>query len=323
MQKLLAQARRVASSQAPVLFLGETGSGKEVLARALHQASTRAQGPFIAINCAAIPAELLESELFGHAKGAFTGAVTDKPGRIQAAEGGTLFLDEIGDLPLALQPKLLRVLQEKTIEPVGKNQSIPVDFRLICATHHDLRARVAAGQFREDLYYRLNVLPLQIPPLRERRADIPALFLRLCQKACELEGRVAIDVEPALLDRLAQMDWPGNVRELENAAKRLVALCSDTVLKVEALMNAGLEAEEDSDGRVVPSIGHPMGHRISLSMGAESPLPEGHLDLEAWIDDLVLRALEKHEGNQSATARYLGVSRNTLVYRLEKRGLRS
>ncbi len=322
MQRLLAQARQVASSQAPILLLGETGSGKEVLARALHHASPRGDGPFIAINCAAIPADLLESELFGHAKGAFTGAVTDKTGRIQAAEGGTLFLDEIGDLPLALQPKLLRVLQERTVEPVGKNQGTPVDFRLICATHRDLAARVAQGQFREDLFYRLNVVPLKLPPLRERRADIPALFLRLCHKACELEGRPSMDVEPALLEKLAQRDWPGNVRELENAAKRLVALCPDSVLRVEALKYAGLDDDGEGSGAGATE-GSPRAKRTGATpLPPGSELPEGHLDLEAWTDDLILRALAKHGGNQSATARYLGVSRNTLVYRMEKRGLR-
>jgi DNA-binding NtrC family response regulator len=326
LRRVIAQAKQVAESQAPVLVLGETGTGKELLAKAIHSSSPRHAAPFIAINCSAIPAELMESELFGHMKGAFTGAIQNRPGRIQAAAGGTLFLDEVGDLPLSLQPKLLRVLQEKQVEPIGSHRGISVDFRLIAATHRDLAAMVQAGTFREDLYYRLNVIPLTLPPLRERREDIPLLFMRLLKRECEREGRLPPQVTPELLQALTRAEWPGNVRELENLARRLLALNHGTTLTL-------------TDWKETENAFHATGPLTSSRIGAGFPqkkegrpvldvdslpdfdLPESGLDLEGLNDAVVVKALQMHQSNQSATARYLGISRNSLIYRMEKRGL--
>src|SRR6185437_11282981 len=217
----------VGCRRATVLITGETGTGKEVAATALHLAGPRRQGPFVPLNCSAIPAALLESELFGHARGAFTGAVQSRAGILERAHGGTLFLDEIGDLPLDLQPKLLRVLQERTVQPLGAAQAVRVDVRVVAATNCDLLRRVEEGQFREDLYYRLNVVPIEMPPLRRRRADIPLLAEHLVEKICRLEGiprkRIAADA----LERFARHSWPGNVREFENAIEMAIALSGD------------------------------------------------------------------------------------------------
>ena len=303
MQKVYTQARQIAQSSANLIIIGETGTGKELLAKSIHRLGPRVNKPFEAINCAAIPADLLESELFGHVKGSFTGATADRDGRILASAGGTLFLDEIGDLPSSLQPKLLRVLQEKVVEPIGSRHAIPVDFRLICATHRDLPAMVKDGSFREDLFYRIQVVPLELPPLRERREDIALLFMRFLRDESNREKRQPLEVDPMVLREISAQDWPGNVRELENLARRIFAL--------NATGKVGLDD--------LPWKTSGLGRSNDLLLSGS--LPEEGFDLEEWTDQLILKALAKNEGNKSRTARYLGISRNTLQYRMEKHGL--
>jgi two-component system, NtrC family, response regulator GlrR len=238
MEDLLRQARLVAESDASVLIFGESGTGKELLARAIHRASRRAERPFVAVNCGAIPGELLESELFGHARGAFTGAVQAHKGLFQTADGGTLFLDEIGDMPVPLQVKLLRVLQEGEVRPVGSTQSIPVDVRVISATHRDLEAARAAGQFREDLYYRLNVVSMRLPPLAERREDIPVLATHFLRKLAERYRKPLPTLAPDAMALLIAAPWPGNVRQLLNLLEQAVALTTTAVIPGSVVQNA-------------------------------------------------------------------------------------
>jgi two-component system response regulator GlrR len=248
MEDLLRQARLVADSDASVLIFGESGTGKELLARAVHRASRRAERSFLAVNCGAIPGELLESELFGHARGAFTGAVQAHKGLFQAADGGTLFRDEIGDMPLPLQVKLLRVLQEGEVRPVGATQSIPVDVRVISATHRDLDAARAAGQFREDLYYRLNVVSMRLPPLAERREDIPVLATHFLRKLAERYRKPLPTLAPDAMALLIAAPWPGNVRQLLNLLEQAVALTATAVIPASVVQNA---LSED-DAALVP-----------------------------------------------------------------------
>ena len=297
--RVLDQAGRVAERDATVLVQGETGTGKEVLARAIHHNSRRRNRPFVAINCGAIPRDLVEAELFGHRRGSFTGAVSDRPGRVEAADGGTLFLDEIGELPLEAQVKLLRLLQEGEITKVGADSSRRLDLRIIAATHRDLRAMVEDGTFREDLYYRLSVVPLQIPPLRERREDLPALIKELFERARQRHDLRGLTLAPGAVQKLIAYRWPGNVRQLENVLERMVLLSRHTVLTEEDLPEELLQPP--------PS-----------SAGAFTDLPEEGLSLEAVERDLISRALEKFKGNQSHAARYLDVSRRALNYRMEK-----
>ena len=238
MEDLLRQARLVAESDASVLIFGDSGTGKELLARAIHRASKRADGPFVAVNCGAIPAELLESELFGHARGAFTGAVQAHRGLFQTADGGTLFLDEIGDMPLPLQVKLLRVLQEGEVRPLGATQSIPVDVRVISATHRDLEAQRAAELFREDLYYRLNVVSLRLPPLAERREDIPVLATHILRRLAERYHKPQPTLAPEAMALLIAAPWPGNVRQLLNLLEQAVALTTTAVIPASVVQNA-------------------------------------------------------------------------------------
>jgi two-component system response regulator GlrR len=238
MAELMAEARMVAASDASVLIRGESGTGKEVLARAIHRASPRAKGPFVAINCGAIPEQLLESELFGHAKGAFTGAGASRVGLFQTANGGTLFLDEIGDMPLALQVKLLRVLQERVVRPVGTTRAEPVDVRLLSATHRDLEAAMAQGQFREDLYYRLDVVSLNLPRLDERREDIPLLAAHFVQLLAGKYGKPVNGFAPEALEALATASWPGNVRQLFNVVEQSCALTSTPLIPLALVQRA-------------------------------------------------------------------------------------
>jgi len=238
MADLLRQARLVADSDASVLIFGDSGTGKELLARAIHHASKRADGPFVGVNCGAIPAELLESELFGHARGAFTGAIQAHRGLFQTADAGTLFLDEIGDMPLPLQVKLLRVLQEGEVRPVGATQAIPVDVRVISATHRDLEAQRAAGLFREDLYYRLNVVSLRLPPLAERREDIPVLATHFLRRLAERYHKPLPTLAPEAMALLIAAPWPGNVRQLLNLLEQAVALTTTTVIPASVVQNA-------------------------------------------------------------------------------------
>jgi two-component system NtrC family response regulator len=300
-------ADRVAATDAAILITGESGTGKEVIARRIHVHSARAEKPFVAINCAAIPGELLESELFGHTRGAFTGAVRNRSGRFRQAEGGTLFLDEIGEIPLPLQPKLLRVLQEKVVDSVGSDAPIPVDVRILAATNRDLQERIREGGFREDLYYRLNVVELRVPPLRERGEDIPLLVKHFVKELAE--GR-DIEVPAGVLARLQSHPWPGNVRELRNACERMVILC---------------RGNEVSMGDLPSIPGSPSPEMLSAGTGHGNddwpPLPPGGLSLVDLEKKVIERALKLNKGNITRTALYLGVPRHVLVYRLEKYGI--
>jgi two-component system, NtrC family, response regulator AtoC len=300
--RVLDQAARVSQRTTTVLIQGETGTGKELVARAIHHNSRRSNRPFVAVNCGAIPRDLVESELFGYMRGAFTGALSNKAGRFEAADGGTIFLDEVGELPLDAQVKLLRVLQEGEVNKLGANTPVKVDVRVIAATHRDLSAMVEDQTFREDLYYRLAVVPLTVPPLRERREDIPELIETLFQRAKERHGLLEVRMASAVHQRLISYRWPGNVRQLENVLERLLVLSSGDLITV-----------EDLPEELVP---------VSPSTAILWPnLPEDGISLEAIERELISRALEKFDGNQTQAARYLDISRRTLIYRMEKHGL--
>jgi two-component system NtrC family response regulator len=295
MAELLDTAKRAANSEATVLIAGESGTGKEVLARLIHQHSPRAQGPMVAVNCAAIPENLLESELFGHVKGAFTGAVSNRKGRFQAAAGGTLFLDEIGELRLDLQAKLLRAIQERVVAPVGADQPEAVDVRLIAASNRDLYAAIGQGTFREDLYYRLGVILLHLPPLRERREDIPGLVAHFLLK---LGAPAGVRFSAGALARLKAHPWPGNIRELQNIVERAVILRKGLLIEAEELQLAAPSQPKTENG--LPEI------------------PDEGLSLEGVEQGLIKKALAKANGNRSEAARLLKIPRHVLIYRLEK-----
>jgi len=304
MRRLLETISRVAPKDITLLITGETGTGKELIASLVHAQSHRAEGPLVRFNCAAIPGELAEAELFGHARGAFTGAVQARRGFFAEADRGTLVLDEIGELPLPVQPKLLRVLQEGEIQPVGAGRVDRVDVRVIACTHRDLASEARAGRFREDLYYRLAVLELVVPPLREHREDIPALAATFARRYAERFGLQDVRLLPELLDALQRLDWPGNVRQLENAVARTVALSTGRELGLEAFAAASAAPAADPD--------------------AEAP-PEGTLSLREQLDaverSLIRRTMAAAGGNQSEAARRLGVNRGSLIERLKKYGL--
>ena len=297
LERTLKQARAVADTSVTVLITGENGTGKEVLARAIHEESGRRDRPFVAVSCAALPEALIESELFGHVRGAFTDAKTDRMGRFELANGGTLFLDEIGELQPSVQVKLLRVLQERTFERVGSNRPIGVDIRLIAATNRDLEQGVKDGRFREDLFYRLNVVPLHMPALKERREDVPLLAAHFAAKVAEKHDRPPADLDPALLEALQEYDWPGNVRELENLVERLVVLTKGTQLGVEFLPEKML--------RSAPAVPVPPG----VAAGDETTLEGATLALRRRM---VITALQAEGGNRVAAARRLGISRSYL-----------
>ncbi len=317
-RKLIEQ---VADTDVTVLILGESGTGKEVIARNLHYRSSRRHKPFVPVNCGAIPGELLESELFGHEKGAFTGALSARQGRFEMAEGGTLFLDEIGDMPLAMQVKLLRVLQERCFERVGSNRTIHCDVRVIAATHRDLEAEIEAGRFREDLYYRLNVFPIEVPALRERREDIPALVADLIARI-ENEKRGSVRLTAAALETLKRYDWPGNVRELANLIERLAVLYPYGVVDVADLPEKILRRVGETP------VPQPMPAPAPRPQAGEAPaLPEEGLDLKAHLSslerELIRQALEECNGVVAHAAKRLKMRRTTLVEKLRKYGLRA
>jgi two-component system, NtrC family, response regulator len=295
-------AARVASTDATVLIYGETGTGKELVAKAIHMRSNRREHPFMTINCGAIPRELLESELFGHVKGSFTGALTHKKGRIEMADRGTVLLDEIGEMPLELQVRILRLIQEREIEKVGATVPTKVDVRIIAATHRDLDAMVKEGTFREDLYYRLLVVPITLPPLRAREGDVPELVQQFFLKLRAKHNRPDLVLPPEIISCFAQYDWPGNVRQLENAVERLVLLAKGNEISPDDLPNFLRPA--------APQPNKPF-----------MTLPDGEMDLEALEKQLILQVMEKCRGNQTQAARYLNMSRRALGYRLEKYGL--
>jgi len=307
MRTLRQQIGKVARSQAPVHIHGESGSGKELVARSIHGRGPRAAGPFVAVNCGAIPSELIESELFGHLKGSFTGASRDKLGLFQAAEGGTLFLDEVADLPLPMQVKLLRAIQEKRIRPVGANEEIATDVRLLSATHKSLAAEVQSGRFREDLFFRINVIELRVPSLRERRADIPLLAELLLERIARTTGSAPLRLEADALQRIQGYRFPGNVRELENMLERAFALCEGDSIGADDLQ--------------LGSIGS------TLPAGTGSPIAETRLsavagDLDGYLADIeravLTEALELQRWNRTETAKLLGISFRSLRYRMKK-----
>jgi two-component system NtrC family response regulator len=307
-QKVRELIEQAGPSEATVLILGESGTGKELVAQGLHLASTRRDFPLIKVNCAALPGELLESELFGYVKGAFTGAAKDKPGRFQLAHGGALFLDEVGDLPLSLQAKLLRAIQERVVEPLGSVRPAPTDVRLMAATNRDLAAEVAAGRFRDDLYFRLNVLEVRIPPLRERTEDIPLLAAHLLGRLAAKNRRPEPRISPRFFEALSRYPWPGNVRELENALERALILSRTDTLRPDDL------PPQIANPGAAPRPGGP------LSAAAPAAPPTSH-SLEEAERHALQAALDAHAGHRQKTADALGVSRRTLQYKLKKFGL--
>jgi two-component system NtrC family response regulator len=299
MEQVFEMIRKVADTEATVLITGESGTGKELVARAIHAGSSRRNAPFVTINCAAIPRDLIESELFGHIKGAFTGAIKDKAGKFQLADGGTIFLDEVGELLPELQPKLLRVLQEKEVDPVGSSKAQKVDVRVVSATNLDIEKAVSDGHFREDLYYRLAVIEIHLPPLRQRRADIPLLIRYFCSKL----GNDRITFDDNALDLLSKYSWPGNVRELQNTVERLMIMRnSDTI----------------SSGELPDKF-----RQSGTQKCAIINLPHEGCSLEELEREIVIEALERNGWNQTAAARFLRIPRHVLIYRLEKFGIES
>lgn len=309
MQTVRLLVEKVAPSPATVLITGESGTGKEVVARHIHELSGR-QGPFVAVNCGAIPEHLLESELFGHERGAFTGAVTARAGRFEQAQGGTFFLDEIGDMPSVMQVKLLRVLEERVIERVGGNKSVPVDIRLVAATHRDLTKRIDKGLFREDLYYRLSVFPIEISPLRERPDDVPPLIDEFVRRL-QLQKSVTLSFSEAAIARLQEYDWPGNVRELANLVERLAVTRSDGVVD-EAHLPWPIVDQKPSMPEVLDST----------LTASPVTLPSDGIDLKkhlAGIErDMIERALSESNGVVQHAARMLGIGRTTLVEKIRR-----
>jgi DNA-binding NtrC family response regulator len=301
MREIFQTVTRVAPTRATVLLAGESGVGKDMIARAIHQHSPRKDGPFVKINCTALPENLMESELFGYEKGAFTGATSSKPGKFEQADKGTVFLDEIGDVPANIQVKLLRVLQDRQFERLGSNLTRNVDVRVIAATNVDLRAALEEGRFREDLYYRLNVVPISVPPLRDRREDVPFLVLHFISKLGKELGSEIKEISPGAMDRLLEHNWPGNVRELENTIERSMVLASGRVL-------------EAADVRIENIRG------TVASASATQMLPDGYT-LDQWEQVMIREALQRAGGNKSQAARLLGLTRNALRYRLTQMGL--
>jgi DNA-binding NtrC family response regulator len=308
MRNVVNMVRMVASRRASVLITGETGTGKEMVAKAIHQASSRSGAQMVSLNCAAFPEHLLEAELFGHTRGAFTGATGPRTGRIEQAHRGTLFLDEIADLPLGMQTKLLRVLQEREFERLGSSETTKVDFRLIAACNVDLEERIEAGRFREDLYYRLNVFPVQLPPLRERREDIPLLVDHFVRKVCIQEEVPLKRVSDEAMARLCAQSWPGNVRQLENAVEMAVTLSEDR----EILYPSDFRLPPQMERRFVPA---------ALPALPALPLPESGLDYERVVEEfeknLLAQALEKSQGNKKQAADILRLKRTTFAAKLK------
>jgi DNA-binding NtrC family response regulator len=330
MQTVKRLGERAAKSSIPILILGESGVGKEVIARAVHGASERSGKPFVAVNCGALPANLVESILFGHEKGSFTGASDKHLGKFQEASGGTLFLDEIGELPLDMQVKLLRALQEGEIDPVGSKRPVRVDVRILSATNRDLARQVAEGRFREDLYYRLNVFPIDAPSLRERREDVPALVAHFIQRFNVEEGRRVVGASAETLALLTAFDWPGNVRQLENAVYRAIVLADAPYLQpydfpaISGIQAPPPEATASTAMTALPSA--PTVQQLMDTLPTDSPVKildeRGHLrTLEDIERDLIQLAIEIYAGHMSEVARRLGIGRSTLYRKVREQGL--
>ena len=321
----LTEVKRLISQVAPrdisVLITGESGTGKEVVARCLHQQSARAEGPFVPVNCGAIPGELLESELFGHEKGAFTGAISSRPGRFELAQGGTLFLDEIGDMPLPMQVKLLRVIQERQFERVGGTRTLEADVRIITATHKNLEAMIEAGEFREDLYYRLNVFPIEMPALRERLDDLPLLVNALIRRL-QAQGVGRFRFHPSALASLRRHPWAGNVRELANLLERLAIMYPDGVVGVSELPPKFRHLDEPDPARY--EVGVPDGLQNTQPLSSVA-LPDGGIELKPFLErlerSLIRQALERSDHVVARAAEALGVRRTTLVEKMRKYGI--
>jgi DNA-binding NtrC family response regulator len=302
MQAIFATVMRVAPSRATVLLAGESGVGKDLIARAIHYHSPRKDRPFVKINCTALPENLMESELFGYEKGAFTGANISKPGKFELADTGTVMLDEIGDVPSNIQVKLLRVLQEREFERLGSNKTLHIDVRVIAATNRDLRVALEDGTFREDLYYRLNVVPIEILPLRDRKEDIPYLARHFVEKLAPESGGRVHGITDAAIDKLMQYSWPGNVRELENVIERSIVMAPGDKLDADDIRLDMMIRSRQTTGEI--------------------GLPEG-MSLDAWEQELIKNALKQANGNKSQAARILGLTRNALRYRLTQMGIES
>jgi two-component system response regulator PilR (NtrC family) len=319
MAQLRATLTKVARSQAPVYISGESGVGKELVARTIHAEGGRASGPFIPVNCGAIPAELMESEFFGHKKGSFTGAHADKPGLFQAADGGTLFLDEVAELPLPMQVKLLRAIQEKSVRPVGANAEVKVDVRILSATHKDLAALVEDGRFRHDLYYRINVIELRVPPLRERPEDLPTLSDLVLQRLAGTQGRPVPRLAPDAIEALRAYSFPGNVRELENILERAMAMADGDTIQVDDLSLP----KSSSPKAATPATS------IAPAAGADprslDPRDTATSALPSYIEEIeraaIQHALQENRYNKTRTAAALGITFRALRYKLKKLGI--
>ena len=317
MQQVRATIGKLARNQAPVYIAGESGVGKELVARLIHEQGPRAGGPFVPVNCGAIPSELMESEFFGHRKGSFTGAGADKEGLFQSAQGGTLFLDEVAELPLHMQVKLLRAIQEKAVRPIGGRDEIPVDVRILSATHKNLGQLVEQGQFRQDLFYRINVIELRVPPLRERRSDVLQLATFILHRLARKSGDSAGQLLPAARQALESYDFPGNVRELENILERAMAMCDGASIDASDLMLPQRSARPD------PGAGtsHPPAAGVAAPAAAASA--DGGLD--DYISNIertaIVKALEESRYNKTAAARKLGITFRALRYKLKKLGI--
>ncbi len=309
MERLRELIQRVARSQAPVHISGESGTGKELVARMIHGSGPRAEGPFVPVNCGAIPSELMESEFFGHKRGSFTGAVADKTGLFQSAEGGTLFLDEVADLPLHMQVKLLRVIQEKTVRPIGEQRETPIDVRILSATHKNLADLVAESRFREDLYYRINVIEIRVPPLRERRNDIRPLAEAILARLEKRIGLSSLKLSAEAWRALETYDYPGNVRELENVLERAATLSGSGTIEAEHIRL-----------RAAPRAAPPQRRRQRMAPRRHAPRAASALSdqLEHLERDAIIKALEQTRYNKTAAAKLLGVTYRALRYKIQK-----
>ncbi|OOG42535.1 sigma-54 dependent transcriptional regulator [Rhodanobacter sp. C05] len=317
MQQVRATISKLARNQAPVYIAGESGVGKELVARLIHEQGPRASGPFVPVNCGAIPSELMESEFFGHRKGSFTGASADKEGLFQSAQGGTLFLDEVAELPLHMQVKLLRAIQEKAVRPIGGREEIPVDVRILSATHKNLGALVEQGQFRQDLFYRINVIELRVPPLRERRGDVPLLSSFILKALAGKSGDSVGQLSQAARDALEGYDFPGNVRELENILERAMAMCDGNSIDAPDLMLPQRNARAASPDLPVPGREAPAAPQPAAA-GADGGLDDYISNIERTA---IVKALEESRYNKTAAARKLGITFRALRYKLKKLGI--